>query len=166
MKAKQILLAVVAAIVLGASPSAAQLTSNPLEPGFYNYMRELYRGAPGSYLPMLVNDRTMILGSSIDKGGMMIEYLSPRQIALSAIVTKVRSSSPGAMLSAYNRISDFNGSSAVGTLYFDQSSGMVMMRHNLNPAVVSQPAMATVVTRFAEELREQRSAFSRPTSAG
>jgi hypothetical protein len=166
MKAKQLLLAAAAAMVLTISPSAAQLTSNPLEPGFYNYMRELYRGVPGDYRPMLVNDRLMLLGSSIDKGGTMIEYISPRQLALSAIVTKVRRVTPGSVLATYRRVSDFNSSSSVGTLYFDESSGLVTMKHNLNPSMVGRPSMAAVVTRFAEELREQRSTFNRPTAEG
>ena len=166
MKPRQFLLAALAAMVLVISPSAAQLSSSPLEPGFYNYMRELYRGVPSEYRPMLVNDRLMLIGSSIDKGGTMVEYLSPRQVALSAIVTKVRRVTPGSVLTTYRRVSDFNSSSAVGTLYFDESSGLVTMRHNLNPSMVARPSMASVVTRFAEELREQRAAFDRPTAQG
>lgn len=166
MKTKQILFAAVAAILLSASPMAAQLTSNPLEPGFYNYMQEFYRGVSGDYRPMLINDRTMLLGSTVDKGGVMIDYDSPRQITLSAIVTKIRSVNAASKLMTYSRIADHNFSSAVGTLYFDESSGLVTMRHYVNPALTERPLMGSVVTRFTEELREQRASFNRPVSAG
>ena len=166
MKGKQILLAAVAAIVLGAAPMAAQLTSNPLEPGFYNYMQEFYRGVPSEYRPILVNDRTMLLGSSMETGGVMIDYTSSRQITLLAIVSRVRSVNAESKLATYSKVADHNFSSPVGTLYFDESSGLVTMRHYMNPSVVDRPAMGSVVTKFAEELREQRASFNRPVSAG
>lgn len=166
MKTRQILFAALAMIALSAAPMAAQLTSNPLEPGFYNYMRELYLGVPGDYRPMLVNDRTMLLGSSVETGGVMIDYTSSRQITLLAIVTKVRSVNAESKLATYSRLFEHNVSSPVGTLYFDEQSGLVTMRHYLNPSVTDRPAMGSVVTRFAEELREQRASFNRPVSAG
>lgn len=53
------------------------------------------------------------------------------------------------------RISWFNCSSAVGTMWIDQRTGAVTMLHHLNPQLVSRNGLANVADRFGEAVRSE-----------
>lgn len=53
------------------------------------------------------------------------------------------------------KISWFNCSSAVGTMWMDQKTGQVTMLHHLNPQLVSRSGLANVADRFGEAVRSE-----------
>ncbi len=54
-----------------------------------------------------------------------------------------------------DRISWFNCSSAVGTMWRDQRTGQVTMLHYLNPQLVSRSGLVNVADRFGEAVRSE-----------
>src|ERR1044071_683551 len=82
----------------------AQLTSSPLEPGLYDFMKK-------STNVSLVDDRHMKVGATA------IAWVSPEQIILSATIAKVTNRQK-----AEKMITFFNESSSVGTLTIENGT--------------------------------------------
>jgi hypothetical protein len=138
-----------AALMFLSAPAFAQLTSSPLEQGLYDFMKTR---VPASYGLVLVNDNEMTVA-----GTTRVDYISPEQITISGIVTKVSPLSAGRIRSM---IDDYNFSAAVGTMKLDEKSGVVTMEHFINPKFAKLPEMSKAVTLFSDALRQQSGRFS------
>lgn len=89
----------------------------------------------------------------------VVKEMNAQTITLSSVVATLHSMTPDRKAQLMRRISQFNFSSAVGTLWYDNASGTVTMEHNLNPKMVSQNGMSNVAVRFGDAVRAQQMAL-------
>jgi hypothetical protein len=123
----------------------AQLTSNPLEPGLYDFMKTRTNVS-------LVDDSHMKVAAA------EIAWVSPEQITIRSTVAKVADQAK-----AEKMIALFNESSSVGTLNIE--NGAIVMTHFVNPKLVKQTEIAQVVAMFNTELARQAARFGQPVAA-
>ncbi len=127
------------------SSSFAQLTSSPLEPGLYDFMKSRTNVS-------LVDDNHMKAGAA------EIAWISPEQITISAPVARVTDRAKAEKMIAF-----FNESSSVGTLTIE--NGMIVMTHSVNPKLTNNGQIAQVVAAFNSEYARQTVKFAEPIAA-
>ncbi|MBS1912992.1 MAG: hypothetical protein JST22_13480 [Bacteroidetes bacterium] len=89
----------------------------------------------------------------------VVKETNAQTITLSSVVATVHSLTPDSRARLLRRISQFNFSSPVGTLWYDNASGNVTMEHHLNPRMVSQSGIMNVAVRFGDAVRAQQIAL-------
>jgi hypothetical protein len=108
---------------------------------------------PASYSLELPNSNEMIVA-----GRTRVTYVSLEQITISGIVGKVEMSAR-ALNRVRKMIAEYNTSAPVGSMRFDESTGIVTMQHSVNPKLVKLPAISTTVLAFSDALRQQSGRF-------
>jgi hypothetical protein len=127
------------------SSSFAQLTSNPLEPGLYDFMKSRTNVS-------LIDDNHMKVAAS------EVAWISAEQITITATVAKVTDQAKAEKMIAF-----FNESSSVGTLAIE--NGSIVMTHSVNPKLVKQSEIAQVVAMFNSEAARQAVKFGQPIAS-
>jgi hypothetical protein len=146
-----------ALIMLSAIPAFGQLTSSPLEPGLYDY----YKNHRFSTV-QLINPRKMIVD------GMIIEWISPQQITVSAEIANITAGTGRGTMSEAMRdsmvhlIASYNTDAWVGTLTFMENN-RIRITHHLNPKQVSLPRMTHAVTVINAAVTELKQQLAPPT---
>ena len=140
MKTK--LFSLVSLMMMSALPAFGQLTSSPLEPGLYDYYKNhRFSGV------QLINSRKMIVD------GMIIEWISPEQITVTAEVTNITAGTGRGIMSEAMRdsmvhlIESYNTGATVGTLSFVESN-RIRITHHLNPKQASLAQIRNAVTKI------------------
>jgi hypothetical protein len=132
-----------AALMLTLTASTfAQLTSSPLEPGLYDAMKRTTN-------VILISNDVMRLGTT------RIEYVSPEQVTISAVVGMVSGGSVGRV---EKLVGSYNDHATLGTMTIDED-GMVRIYQNVNPKQVGIAGTARLVMIFNDVERQQRAAF-------
>jgi hypothetical protein len=142
---KQLFSLATAALVLFSVPTFAQLTSNPLEPGLYDFMKK-------NTNVILVDDNHMTAGAA------HIAYVSPEHITITATVARVSDHAKAEKMIAF-----FNERSSVGTLTIE--GNQIVMTHNVNPKLAKQSEIVQVVAAFNSEFVRQSAKFNEPMAA-
>jgi hypothetical protein len=134
-----------AALMLTLTASTfAQLTSSPLEPGLYDTMKRT------TSVTLIGND-VMRLGTT------RIEYVSPEQVTVSAVV--IDASDKGIRQKVERLVSEYNEHATLGTMTID-ANGRVTIYQHLNPKQVNVARMAKVVVLFNGAIAEQSRRFA------
>jgi hypothetical protein len=150
MNTKKQFLTIAAVLALFSTPVFAQLASSPLGEGLYQRMKAT---APASYSLELPNANEMIVA-----GTTRVTYVSLEQITMSGIVGRVEMSAR-ALNRVRTMIAEYNTSAPVGSMRFDENTGMVTMQHSVNPKHVTLPAISATVLSFSDALRQQSARF-------
>jgi hypothetical protein len=154
MKTK--LFSLLALVMLSAIPAFGQLTSSPLEPGLYDYYRN--HRVPGV---QLINPRKMIVG------GMIIEWISPEQITVSAEIANITAGTGRGTMSEAMRdsmvhlIDSYNTDASAGTLAFVENN-RIRITHHLNPKLASLAQIEHAVTTIDAEVTELKQQLAPP----
>jgi hypothetical protein len=146
---KRHILTLVALLLLGITAADAQITSSPLEPGMYDWLKS--RHAPG--VQLLDNTRMTLPTLSA-------EWISPEQITLTAVVAEFGSMTETLRSRIERRVSEYNVNAPVGTLVV-VDGGTIRMIHFLNPKLSTPSQMAVALATFDAALEEQRKSFDR-----
>jgi hypothetical protein len=150
MKTKKQFLTIAALLALFSTPVFAQLTSSPLGEGLYQSMKAT---APASYsLELLNSDEMTIAGTT------RVTYVSLEQITMTGIVGNVEMSTRE-LNRVRKMIDEYNTNSLVGSMRFDENTGMVMMQHSVNPKLVKLPSISTTILAFSDALRQESARF-------
>ena len=150
MNTKKQFLTIAAVLALFSTPVFAQLTSSPLGQGLYQSMKAT---TPASYsLELLNSDEMTVAGTT------RVTYVSLEQITMSGIVGKVEMSARS-LSRVRKMINEYNTGALVGSMRFDENTGMVTMQHSVNPKLVKLPGISTTVLAFSDALRQQSARF-------
>jgi hypothetical protein len=84
-----------------------------------------------------------------------VHQINAQRVTITGVITDLSKLTPEARVDVLKRIAFFNFSSPVGTMMLDESTGKVIMKHELNPRMVSVPAMVNVAARFGDVARLQ-----------
>jgi hypothetical protein len=150
------LFSLLALVLLSAIPAFGQLTSSPLEPGLYDYYKN--HRVPGV---QLINPKKMIVG------GMIIEWISPEQITVSAEIANMSTGTGRGTMSEAMRdsmvhlIDSYNTDASVGTLTFVESN-RIRITHHLNPKEASLPQMTHAVKEIDAAVTELKQQLAPP----
>jgi hypothetical protein len=150
MNTKKQFLTIAALLALFSTPVFAQLSSSPLGKGLYQQMKAT---APASYSLELPNSNEMTVA-----GRTRVTYVSLEQITITGIVGKVDMSAR-ALNRVKKMIDEYNTTASVGSMRFDENTGMVTMQHSVNPKLVKLPAISATVLAFSDALRQQSGRF-------
>ena len=146
---KKLVLAAAALVsFLSVSTSSAQLTG----PSALNVIRDDF--SSNGYT-VEAGSNSMLMKDASGHVIFTVSQVNPQTVTLSSVVARMRKLSTEERARLQQKIAYFNYSSAVGTLWFDNTTGEVTMEHHLNPRFVSPATMAKIAANFGDMVRSE-----------
>ncbi len=134
-----------------ATPVYAQLTGAPILNSIGNNLADV-----GGYSVVTGTNTVLVRDAESGRTLFVMKEVNQQTITLSSVVASLRTLTPEQKDRLLRHIAMFNISSAVGTLWLDQSTGQVTMQHHLNPRLVSQAGLVNTAVRFGDAVRAEQ----------
>ncbi len=137
------------------APVHAQLTG----PSVLSFIGDSFARQSGY---SIVSGTNTVLVKDVESGRTLfvVKDVNQQTITLSSVVASLRQLSPESRDRMLKQISQYNFSSAVGTLWYDNATGEVTMEHHLNPRLVSSANIVSVANRFGDAVRAEKTVLA------
>jgi len=142
---KKFLLSIATLIVFAAVPMSAQLTG----PTLIDRVRDDL-SQQRTFKVESARNSVLLRDAATGAELLTVSEVDGQTVTLSGVVARLDNLSPERRAAVIRQIEYFNFSSGVGTLGYDNATGVVTMQHHLNPRYVSPSSIAYVASRFGD----------------